>query len=134
MISPGKQLSPLCAFKRNLFTLNESQLPKMRSYYFFPVLSDLLQEVSTGRDILTGLPYMQRLCTLTHNALSDKQKQDLLSLSSRGILVVTVKFALKAGAKLNELFSQNINTALVLCIFTWIFLYIYYLNEIKLCN
>lgn len=29
---------------------------------------------STCRDILTGLPYMQKLCTLTRNAFPDKKK------------------------------------------------------------
>lgn len=72
-----------------------------------PVLSGRYQEVSTSRDILTGLPYMQKLCTLTRNALSDKKKEGFTEKPQprQNIFVVAVEFTLHASAKLKEFSS-----------------------------
>lgn len=68
-----------------------------------PVLSGLHEEVSPHRDILTGLPYMQKLCTLTRNALWDKKKKGGFAEKPqrwRNIFVASVEFTLHACAKL----------------------------------
>lgn len=64
----------------------------------FPVLSVLHWEVSISRDILTGLPYMQKLCTLTRNTLSDKKKGGFTKKPQQwsNIFVASIEFTLYA--------------------------------------
>ncbi len=83
----------------------------------FSVLSGLHQEVNTSRDILTGLPYMQKLCTLTRNALSDKKKGGFTPQPQqrRNIFVASVEFTLYVCAKLEE-FSSWYERCCVFCI------------------
>lgn len=109
MIFPLKHPSASCAFRVNHFTLNEPQLSvwkKITSVSFPPVLSG--REVSTSGDVLTGLPYMQKLCTLTRNTLSDKKKKGGFTERPqqwKNVFVASVEFPLYACAKLEEFSS-----------------------------
>lgn len=75
-------------------------------------------KAGTSRDTLTGLPYMRKLCTLTHNALSDEKKRRIYREASAadGTSLSSLSSLLSMYALSWRSFPADMSSARVLCI------------------